>query len=25
MIDAAGKLVTPGGIDSHCHMDQQAW
>ncbi len=24
-IDARGKLVTPGGIDSHCHMDQQAW
>jgi len=25
IIDAAGKLVTPGGIDSHCHMDQQPW
>jgi len=24
-LDAAGLLVTPGGIDSHCHMDQQAW
>lgn len=21
-IDAAGKLVLPGGIDSHCHIDQ---
>jgi dihydropyrimidinase len=21
-IDAAGKLITPGGVDSHCHMDQ---
>ncbi len=21
-IDAAGKLVLPGGIDSHCHVDQ---
>ncbi|MDH3714442.1 MAG: dihydropyrimidinase [Gammaproteobacteria bacterium] len=21
-IDAAGKLVMPGGIDSHCHIDQ---
>lgn len=21
-IDAAGKLITPGGIDAHCHMDQ---
>jgi dihydropyrimidinase len=25
VIDAGGMLVTPGGIDSHCHMDQQAW
>jgi dihydropyrimidinase len=24
-IDATGKLVLPGGIDSHCHMDQQPW
>ncbi|MGC1522597.1 MAG: hypothetical protein WA803_13725, partial [Steroidobacteraceae bacterium] len=24
-IDAAGRLVLPGGIDSHCHMDQQPW
>ena len=24
VIDARGKLVLPGGIDSHCHMDQQA-
>ncbi|MCR9255532.1 MAG: dihydropyrimidinase [Alphaproteobacteria bacterium] len=22
VIDAAGKLVLPGGIDSHCHIDQ---
>ena len=21
-IDAAGRLVTPGGVDSHCHIDQ---
>jgi dihydropyrimidinase len=25
VIDATGRLVTPGGVDSHCHMDQQAW
>jgi dihydropyrimidinase len=25
VIDATGRLITPGGIDSHCHMDQQAW
>jgi dihydropyrimidinase len=25
VIDATGKLVTPGGVDSHCHMDQQPW
>jgi dihydropyrimidinase len=24
-IDAAGKLVLPGGVDSHCHLDQQPW
>lgn len=24
-IDARGRLVTPGGVDGHCHMDQQAW
>jgi dihydropyrimidinase len=24
-IDASGKLVLPGGIDSHCHLDQQPW
>jgi len=24
-IDAGGRLVLPGGIDSHCHMDQQPW
>ncbi len=21
-IDAAGKVVTPGGVDAHCHLDQ---
>ena len=21
-IDAAGRVVTPGGIDGHCHLDQ---
>jgi dihydropyrimidinase len=25
VIDAAGRLVLPGGVDSHCHMDQQPW
>jgi dihydropyrimidinase len=24
-IDATGRLVLPGGVDSHCHMDQQPW
>jgi dihydropyrimidinase len=24
-IDATHRLVLPGGIDSHCHMDQQPW
>jgi dihydropyrimidinase len=24
-IDARGKLVLPGGVDSHCHIDQQPW
>ena len=24
-IDARGRLVLPGGVDSHCHMDQQPW
>ena len=24
-VDASGKLVLPGGVDSHCHMDQQPW
>jgi dihydropyrimidinase len=24
-VDATGKLVLPGGVDSHCHMDQQPW
>jgi len=24
-VDAGGRLVLPGGIDSHCHMDQQPW
>jgi dihydropyrimidinase len=24
-IDASGMIVLPGGIDSHCHMDQQPW
>ena len=21
-IDVAGRVVTPGGIDAHCHLDQ---
>jgi dihydropyrimidinase len=24
-VDARGRLVLPGGVDSHCHMDQQPW
>jgi dihydropyrimidinase len=24
-VNATGRLVLPGGIDSHCHMDQQPW
>jgi dihydropyrimidinase len=24
-INAAERLVLPGGVDSHCHMDQQPW
>ncbi|PZO81448.1 MAG: dihydropyrimidinase [Mesorhizobium amorphae] len=24
-IDASGRWVLPGGIDSHCHLDQPAW
>ena len=23
-IDASGKLVLPGGIDSHCHIEQRS-
>lgn len=25
VVDATGRLVLPGGVDSHCHMDQQPW
>ncbi|MGA8262700.1 MAG: dihydropyrimidinase [Arenicellales bacterium] len=25
VIDAVGLVVTPGGVDSHCHMDQPPW
>jgi dihydropyrimidinase len=25
VLDATGRLVLPGGVDSHCHMDQQPW
>jgi dihydropyrimidinase len=24
-LDASARLVLPGGVDSHCHMDQQPW
>lgn len=24
-VSAEGKLVLPGGVDTHCHMDQQPW
>jgi dihydropyrimidinase len=24
-VDAAARYVLPGGVDSHCHMDQQPW
>src|ERR1700743_3976998 len=24
-VSAEGRLVLPGGVDSHCHMDQQPW
>lgn len=24
-VDSTDRLVLPGGIDSHCHMDQQPW
>ena len=24
-LDARGKLVLPGGVDTHCHMDQPPW
>ena len=24
-ISAEGRLVLPGGVDTHCHMDQQPW
>ncbi len=24
-MDARGKLVLPGGVDTHCHMDQPPW
>lgn len=25
VIDATGRWVMPGGIDTHCHLDQPAW
>lgn len=24
-VSADGRIVLPGGVDSHCHMDQQPW
>jgi dihydropyrimidinase len=24
-LDVSGRLVLPGGVDSHCHMDQPPW
>ena len=24
-VSAEGRIVLPGGVDSHCHMDQQPW
>ena len=24
-LDATGRLVLPGGVDTHCHMDQPPW
>ncbi|HUD86780.1 MAG TPA: dihydropyrimidinase, partial [Xanthobacteraceae bacterium] len=24
-LDARNRLVLPGGVDSHCHMDQPPW
>ena len=24
-LDATDRLVLPGGVDAHCHMDQQPW
>lgn len=25
VVDASGRWVMPGGIDSHCHLDQPSW
>jgi dihydropyrimidinase len=25
VVDATRRIVLPGGVDSHCHMDQQPW
>ena len=25
LIDARGRLVLPGGVDGHCHMDQPSY